>query len=127
MQMVWHYTVAAKLEAISATGALIGGNAGAPDEERVLWFSANQKWEPTSTKMKRTPDGRFVPLTFEEMAKSVGCVRFGLDAADMRLLNWTDACEAAGTPRSTRRSMEQIGKKRGQTRLIGSAPRGISH
>lgn len=44
---------------------------------------------------------------------SFGCIRFGLLASDLRLLDWKAACAMAGTKREMRRDMERVGKKIG--------------
>ena len=111
--MVWHYAPWTYLPAIIESGFLKGSNAGAADESPMLWFSANQKWEPTATKMIRNGAGAISTMTFEQQVKLLGCIRFGLDANDYRLLNWKDACNFAGTPRESRRSLERVGKKSG--------------
>ena len=78
----------------------------------MLWFSANQRWEPTATKLYSSKQGQR-RLTFEEQVRLVGCIRFGLPATDARLLDWKAACAFAGTKRDTRRAMEQAGKRLG--------------
>ena len=115
MNMVWHYAPWAYLNAMVESGALRGSNAGAPGEVEMLWFSANQHWEPTATKMITNTAGATVFMTFKQQVHIAGCIRFGIAAADFRLLNWKDACAAAGTSRDARRSMEKVGKKQGAT------------
>lgn len=113
MHYVWHYAPMSGLPAITASGALIGSNSGAPGERAMLWFSAHQTWEPTATKMVRTRAQELVQLTFEQQAQTLGCIRFGLPAEDPRLLDWKAACDVAGTPRATRRALERAGRKQG--------------
>lgn len=103
MRMVWHYAPWAYLARMVESGVLRPSAAGAPGESPLLWFSANQQWEPTATKI----------FTFKQQAMTLGCIRFGLPADDPRLLNWREACLTAGTPREARRGMVQAGKKRG--------------
>ncbi|ETF02425.1 hypothetical protein W822_15610 [Advenella kashmirensis W13003] len=79
----------------------------------MLWFSSNQAWEPTATKMVRDALGNLKNLTFEEQFKLMGCVRFGLDADDGRLLDWRAACKHARTPRKLREAMERLGARMG--------------
>ena len=113
MRMFWHYAPWEYLSRMVEYGALRAGNAGAEGELPMLWFSANQKWEATATKMAFGRDGSLVRLTFEQQNEHVGCIRFGIDANDPRLLNWKAACTTAGTPRGTRRALEKVGKKQG--------------
>jgi hypothetical protein len=111
--MVWHYAPWAYLPAMVKFGALRGSNAAAAGEVAMLWFSANQQWEPTATKMMRNSAGALVFLTFKQQVQMFGCIRFGMAADDCRLLNWKAACNYAGTPRETRRGLERVGKKAG--------------
>lgn len=111
-EMVWHYAPWMRLASIVESGALRCSNAGAPNEQPMLWFSAHQEWEPTATKMVNTKSG-LLPLTFHQQAEQFGCIRFGLPASDMRLKNWKEACVAAGTPRAAVRALELAGEKRG--------------
>ena len=111
--MVWHYAPWAYLPSMVESGVLRVGNASAPGEKPLLWFSTNQKWDATAAKIVRTNTGTPRFLTFKEQEKVLGCIRFGLATDDSRLLNWIDACSAAGTPRETRRQMERVGKKKG--------------
>lgn len=108
----WHYTAWATLPAIVESGELRPSNEGADGELAVLWFSANPQWEPTATKMLRSPGWRLRELGFKEQAERFGCVRFGIPADDPRLLKWPVACRAAGTPREQRRALEIAGRKR---------------
>jgi len=111
--IVWHYSAVVKLPLIVVSGVLKGSNTGAESELPMLWFSANQQWENTATKMIETKSGSIVRLTFNQQAERFGCIRFGLASCDSRLLNWRDACKAAGTPREMRKAMEKSGKKSG--------------
>ena len=113
MNMVWHYAPWAHLSAIVESGALRGSNAGADGERPMLWFSANQQWEPTATKMAVDMQGNLAQLTFKQQSEKFGCIRFGLPASDCRLMSWKDSCAMAGTPRETRRTLEKVGKRRG--------------
>ncbi len=113
MKMVWHYTPWACLPRIVDTGALRGSNVGAPGELAMLWFSANPQWEPTATKMLIDKTGKILQMTFTQQVVRAGCIRFGLPAGDLRLLDWRAACTAAGTPRATRRNLETVGKSSG--------------
>ncbi len=113
MGNVWHYTSWAVLPKIVASGVLQVGNVGAPDETPLLWFSANQQWEPIGAKLMVTPSGKKVALTFSQQQEKAGCVRFGLHSEDARLLDWKTACAFAGTPRAIRRALEIYGRKIG--------------
>ena len=110
--MLLHYAPMLYLRLIVMDSCLKVSNAEASEEVPLLWFSANQRWEPTASKIVRTQRG-LVRLTFEEQAAKYGCIRFGLPAGDHRLLNWLEACHAGRTPRESRRGMERLGRKLG--------------
>src|SRR5690606_8416175 len=99
----WHYATAHYLAEHSAAGARVGPSSGAADDPPMLWFSANQKWEPTATKAVCDSNGNIRSLTFEQQVKLCGCIRFGISADDARLLKWREACSFAGTPKLLRR------------------------
>lgn len=107
---VFHYTAWEKLPAIVETGELRPSNAAAETERPLLWFSANQRWEPTATKFLETAEG-IRRLTFEEQESHFGCVRFGLSANDRRIRSWKAACEYAGTSQSDRKALERAGQR----------------
>lgn len=111
--LVWHYAPWSYLHRIVKSGALLGSNAGAPEEKPMLWFSANQHWEPTATKLMKNGSGGILQLTFAQQVKHAGCIRFGLAAEDPRLFNWKEACVIAGTKREMRRALEMAGKRQG--------------
>ncbi len=111
--LVYHYTTEHHhLPLILAAGELRPSNAGAEHETPLLWFSRATRWEATATKMVTAPNGPRL-LTFKEQLSTFGCVRFSLRADDPRLLNWVDACKAAGMSSTTRRKLETVGRKRG--------------
>jgi len=96
-----------------SSGALLPSNAEALHEAKLLWFSADQRWEPTATKVLRTNEGRIRKLTFDEQQERFGCIRFGLLSSDPRLLPWSDACKVAKISRVERRALEVAGTKAG--------------
>lgn len=111
--LVYHYTTEHHhLPLILAAGELRPSNAGAEHETPLLWFSRATRWEATATKMVTAPNGPRL-LTFKEQLSTFGCMRFSLRADDARLLNWVDACKAAGMSSTTRRKLEAVGRKRG--------------
>nr|WP_145545243.1 hypothetical protein [Variovorax boronicumulans] len=110
----FHYAPGAYLEQIVESGELRASNAGGnPDEPPAVWFSARQTFEPTALKPLLRPDGTVQTLSFQQLAKDYGAMRFGLPASDSRLLNWKDACAAIGIQRDERRAMERKGQKQG--------------
>lgn len=113
MSNVHHYAPCVHLPRIYQSGVLRPSNAGAPNEKPLLWFSANQRWEPTATKMIADASGKPVLLTFEQQLELLGCCRFSLPANDSRLLKWAEARRAAGMGYTVKRKLEEIGRKRG--------------
>ena len=113
MTKVWHYAPWKYLPAMVESESLKTSNAGVPKEAGMLWFSANQHWEHTATKIVRDSAGNLFRLTFNQQAEQFGCIRFGMYSKDLRLLNWKNACAAAGTPSESRRMLEKVGKKMG--------------
>ena len=116
MQWVWHYTPLAHAESILQSGRLLPSNARAEREIPLLWFSCEQRWEPTAGKLVVAPSGRLKMASWEEQLRVYGVFRLGLSEADSRLLHWSQACKAARTPRKERLGMEQQG------RLLGANP-----
>ena len=114
--IVWHYAPLTYRSKIVDSGYLEPSNVGASESELpLLWFLANQTWEPTATKFFSDKDGRMRQLSFADQAGMLGCMSFGLDGDDPRLLNWKAACAAAQIRREMRRSMEAVGKRKGAT------------
>jgi hypothetical protein len=111
--MLWHYAPWFYLQHMVDSGDLRPSNAGAPDLTPTLWFSANQNWEPTATKLLPDARGCMVQGTFDQQNELLGCIRFGIDANDPRLLKWKDACTASNTSRIVRKSLEKAGLKMG--------------
>jgi hypothetical protein len=113
-KLVWHYAPWAYLAEIVEEGTLRCSNAGIGTTLPLLWFSANQQWEPTATKRLSTEkNGPSRPLSFKEQAVHLGCIRFGLAAEDARLMGWKVACDVAGILPKMRRAMEGDGRRQG--------------
>ena len=113
--LVHHYTVCSHLPSIVGYGFLIPSSAGAVAgaETALLWFSADQKWEATATKMYGQHGGVIRNLSFEEQLNKFGCCRFSLHADDPRLLPWKRACTAARIPKRTKLALEAAGRRQG--------------
>lgn len=110
--MVWHYAPWTSLQAIAAAGSLRGTKSKATDKASLLWFSRNQHWEPTATKSIDTAHG-VLQLTDEQHLGLLGRARFGLPANDPRLLDFGNACLAAGFDRHARMEIESLAKLKG--------------
>ena len=111
--LLWHYTAWEHLAAICESGALKRTNVGAEGEAPMLWFSSQQQWEPTATKLVVDSARRVQRLTFQQQVELFGCVRFGLASDDSRILDWKAACALAGTPGKLKRKMEAYGQSVG--------------
>ena len=113
MSMYFHYAPWSYLRRIVDSGHLRTSNAGGPpDEPGLLWFSAHQNWEPTATKLFKK-EGASFRLTFQQQEQRFGCIRFGLNSDDQRLLPWAEACKYAGITRVDRRNLEIAGRRLG--------------
>ena len=112
MTCIHHYTACVKLSMIHSTGHLQPSNAAADRERPLLWFSTNQRWEPTATK-SCVQGGSIVLLTLSQQLNIFGCCRFSLPASDPRLMSWEAACRFAGTGYTLRRQMEVAGRRLG--------------
>lgn len=110
---VHHYAPCAYVPRILDSGELRPSNAEALGEKPLLWFSANQKWEPTATKFIGDAEGNRRSLTLSEQLQRFGCCRFSLPANDLRLIPWIKACRIAGTSYTKQRKMEAVGRIQG--------------
>lgn len=113
MKTFWHYSSAVRLPIIIDSGTLKCSNAGAPYELPMLWFSADQKWDETATKVVIMKSGLIKALTFRQQLEKFGCIRFGLIENDPRFLPWKEACAVAGTSDASRRQLAKRGHEMG--------------
>lgn len=113
--LVHHYTSESHhLPMILASGELCPSiDAGFEHEPPLLWFSRNQQWEVTVSRMAKKRGNGLRPLTFRQQWAILGWVRFSLPADDSRLMIWPDACRYAGIDSASRRQMEAKGRRRG--------------
>lgn len=116
---LWHYTIPQYLPPIIEAGGLLPATAGIAEGERpAVWFSANQRWEPTAAKMGLR--------TLDAMTERFGCmVRFGI--AREAALPWRRLVPAVGMPESMRKALERAGRTLGASPdswfgVIGSVP-----
>jgi len=113
-EMLFHYAPESYLSKILRSGELLPSNSGAPHERKMLWFSANQSWEPTATKLTMI-EGRLNAQSFQEQYERQGCIRFALPSGDNRLMGWRSACRAARTTSRQRQALEESGISQGAT------------
>ncbi len=112
--IIWHYTTKEKLTAILSDGKLKVSEA----EKRLklrkpaLWFSANQVWEPTATKMIGDGLGNTRQLTIQEQHEMVGLARIGINYSS-GYITWAKYRHESGLNHSTLDSMEKVGIEKG--------------
>ena len=112
--LLWHYTTMQCFEAIFDDGFIRPATAWVADEERpIVWFSSNQEWEPTSTKIYVPHDGEAWRLSKEELrVTGNGLVRFGVTRRTARL-DWTAIRRLSGMSRDTARDLKVNGRRLG--------------
>lgn len=109
--IAWHYTTGEKFRLIIACGEL-RPMAESSQDRAILWFSLNQQWEPTASKMRKNADGSLTPLTREQAYQlGNGLVRFGFPSA--RCIPWWMLGKKARIPFQTRVRLEYVGRKLG--------------
>lgn len=84
----WHYTYGPRWDLIRASSVILPSTSFlfAPDKPAV-WFSVNQRWEPTSRPAVKNPDGSARnDITFDWLAREIGCIRIGLRSEGSGLL-----------------------------------------
>jgi len=113
-QLAWHYTTGDHFKEIVESGLLMTTSAGCPDNERpIVWFSMNQWFEPTATKMV-FENSRPRSLTMQETKTFFnGLVRFGYPP--LKLIPWHDLPKLAGITRHVKRGLEKAGRLQGAT------------
>lgn len=112
MNIAYHYTIGTRADGIFASGEIRPATECVPSHELpVVWFSRNDKWEPTAS--KGITNGRTQrTATMREMALfGNGLFRFGVDAET--LIPWRHLLAAAGIRSGTVRRLERAGRKSG--------------
>ena len=81
MCLVYHYTVGSNFEKIMLSKVLKLATKGIPNNTKpVLWFSSNQFWEHTATKLMSNGYGHTREGTMEDMLM-LGMFRFAIDSS----------------------------------------------
>ena len=113
VQLAWHYTTGQKFLQIVESGFLMPTfNHILPAERPVLWFSTNQKWEPTGCKAILNRRGNIRRLSMvETAARGQGLVRFGYP--EQRLIAWPDLGVVANINAKIRNDLEVSGREQG--------------
>jgi hypothetical protein len=78
--LAWHYTPGVHFSRIMQYGFIRGSTAGVPENEKpVVWFSLDQRFEPTAKKLLQQDDGTVQALSMEKThAAYGGLFRFGV-------------------------------------------------
>ena len=108
--VVWHYSKGVHLQVIAAHGLLMPADLDVkPPERPILWFSANEYWEPTASP-GRVSAGQ--PLSARETAELCGgLVRFGCRTT--RLLTGEALRRKARMDRKLWDSLVAVGREQG--------------
>jgi hypothetical protein len=111
--ILWHYTVGCHLEAILSSRVLRASTAHlARPQERAVWFSARQDWEPTANK-GWSEHGTYRGLTRQEtMEKSGGLVRIGVRPTTAPY-GWADYVRLSGINRKMAAGLRKAGVRAG--------------
>jgi hypothetical protein len=117
--LVWHYTYGPTIERILREGCLMPGELpdDRPDiykrEKAVVWFSANQDWEPTSVKPAQdVATGEIIELTTRtEHQEFWGCYRIGVDPKILK--PWMRIQKVARIHPLLVRGLEYVGREAG--------------
>ena len=106
--ILWHYTTGQNLVSIFQDGLVRPATAGVPRTEKpIVWFSANQYWEQTASKMARMADGSFKCLSMQETGiHGKGLARIGVDRASAPY-GWEELGKLSGMSRRTIQGLER--------------------
>ena len=112
--LLWHYTTGQCSIGIMESGVILPATAKVPAGERpIVWFSSNQEWEPTSTKIFEAHDGRTWRMSKDELrVRGNGLVRFGVTRRTAKL-DWTAIERFSGMSRDTARNLNVSGRRQG--------------
>lgn len=95
--LVWHYTTGSQLPTIAQSHGLIPtAPPFASAAAKVLWFSRQQRWEPSAANMEWKRHDVFRTQSQAQGRTLNGLYRFGLSRSDNRLLPWPTITRIAG-------------------------------
>lgn len=115
----WHYTTGQKFMSIVESGAIYTEAKTTPIQIQgmvdVVWFSTNQKWEPTSAKgIIDEKTGHNRSATRGEMIRLAGgLVRFGISVDSSFLLTWDEWKEKCTCEGKIIKNMEKTAQRQG--------------
>lgn len=109
MNIIWHYTLPLHLEKILKDQILKVSEAEKKFGIRpAIWFSKNQIWEPTASKMLSS--GKW--MSMEEQSKKFGLVRIGIEF-NKNLISWGRYRYDAKINLSLYKTMQELGIEKG--------------
>jgi hypothetical protein len=110
---LWHYTTVSRAVSILDDGEIKTTEAGNGQWERpVAWFSAEQFWEPTATKVLALSNGTSRQMAFDEMRAKDTLIRFGVDSG-RSLVPWSLFTRIAGVSRKAAGDLEDAAQRTG--------------
>jgi len=114
-QLIWHYTAKVHLENILQDGLLKVSEFEKQQrfKKPSLWFSANQEWEPTATKLAGDGLGGIRSLTKEEMHELFGLARISVKYSELKFNTWAAYKHISGLATSWLDNMEKVGIEKG--------------
>lgn len=113
MNIIWHYTSCIHLEGIINAQKLKVSEADRRfGFKPAVWFSKNQMWEPTASKMATTEEGKIVTLSPSEQLKTIGMVRIGIEHTN-ELVSWAKYKHVGKIPLPFYERLEEVGKQKG--------------
>jgi hypothetical protein len=111
-EYLYHYTSVVNLKGILEDGLLKAKGTFKTNNELMLWFSKNFKWEPTATKMLVTDKGRWIQLSKEQQDELMGLARVSiLRTSDV--MNWNEYKKISKKTKAELDKMEEHGIKLG--------------
>ena len=112
--LAWHYTTGQHFKDIVDDGFIRPATSRHTAGERpIVWFSSNQEWEPTATKIFEAHDGRTWRMSKDKLrVRGNGLVRFGVTRRTAKL-DWTAIKRFSGMSRGTARHLKVSGRRLG--------------
>jgi hypothetical protein len=114
MSLIYHYTTESKLAQIIASGELRVSEWERQNNVKppALWLTINVEWEPTATKMIKTPFGLKNPSK-EDFHKISPLIRFVVPFRKEELCTWGKYRYISNTPLDMYLAMEKVGVDKG--------------
>lgn len=111
-EYLYHYTSIVRLIQIINDNKLKVSNKEYSKSDSALWFSKNQEWEPTATKITMNEQGQIVKMTKDEQHELIGLARIGIVKSPL-LNTWAKYRHISKLPFEFLDMMEEVGIKQG--------------